>query len=69
MINHTIPLLIAGLVSLVLVLIGWGWWRVRSHETGDALMASRHDILPWLLALAAFALGAFLTYILVGFSS
>jgi len=68
-IMHSIPLLVAGLVSLVLVGIGWGLWRVRTHKTEDALMASRYDMLPWLLALAAFTLGAFLTYILVGFSS
>ena len=69
MITHSIPLLIAGLVSLVLALVGWGLWRVRTHETGDALMVNQHDILPWLLAVAAFALGAFLTYILVGYGS
>jgi hypothetical protein len=67
--THAVPLLLIVLVGLSLGLVAWGFLRVRSRETSGALMGTRDDVLLGLLVLAAFALGAFLTYILLGFSS
>ena len=60
-----IPLLLGILVGLLLGLLTWGWSRVRHHVTGDLAMESRDDVLVSLLLLAAFACGAFATYLLL----
>jgi hypothetical protein len=65
---HAIPILLSVLVGAVLVLSVWGLQRSRSHVTGDSVMGTRGDVLLGLLVLAAFALGIFLTYVLIGFS-
>lgn len=61
---HAIPLLLSVLLGLVLGLVVWGLMRSR-QEPGNAL-EMRNDVLVGLLTLAAFALGVFLTYILMG---
>ncbi len=63
---HPIPLLLIILVGLLLGLVAWGFLRVRGRGDGDALMMLRDDVLLGLLALAAFTLGVFLAYILLG---
>lgn len=63
---HKIPLLLSALAGLLLGLIVWGFLRARSNEVGSALMRTHDDLLLGLLLLAFFALGAFLTYILLG---
>jgi hypothetical protein len=65
---HAIPLLISTLVGAVLSLTAWGLWQSRSRAMGDGLTAKRGDVLLWMLILAAFALGAFVTYVLIGFN-
>jgi hypothetical protein len=65
---HAIPILLSVLVGAVLVLSVWGLQRSRSHVAGDSVMGTRGDVLLGLLVLAAFALGIFLTYVLIGFS-
>jgi hypothetical protein len=60
-----IPLLLSLLVGLVLGLVTWGLLRLRRQKDGF-LSASPDGALLALLALAAFALGAFLTYALLG---
>ena len=60
-----IPLLLSALVGLVLALVTWGFLRLRRH-LDEAQAASPDGALLVLLALAAFALGAFLTYALLG---
>ena len=66
--RHAIPILLAVLVGAVLSLVAWGLQRSRSHVLGDSVMGVRGDVLLGLLVLAAFALGVFLTYVLIGFS-
>jgi hypothetical protein len=66
--SHAIPILLSVLVGAVLVLSVWGLQRSRSHVVGDAVVGTRGDVLLGLLVLAAFALGIFLTYVLIGFS-
>jgi hypothetical protein len=53
------------MVGLVLALVTWGLLRLRRQQDGSPI-ASPDGALLALLALAAFALGAFLTYALLG---
>jgi hypothetical protein len=63
---HIIPLiLISILIGLLFGLIAWGFWRARSRELKRVLLSSRDEFLLGLLILAAFAMGVFLTYVLL----
>jgi hypothetical protein len=62
---RAIPVLLAILVGLLLGLLAWGFFRIQSHESGEALIGARDDVLTGLLVLAAFALGVFLTYMVL----
>ena len=66
--RNAIPILLCVLVGAVLSLVAWGLQRSRTHVVGDAVMGARGDVLLGLLVLAAFALGVFLTYVLIGFN-
>ena len=66
--RNGIPILLSVLVGAVLGLVVWGLQRSRSYATGDSAMRTRGDVLVGLLVLAAFALGVFLTYVLIGFN-
>jgi hypothetical protein len=57
----TIPLLVSLLVGFVLGVVTWGVLRLARRKE-DAELASYDGVLLGLLALSAFALGAFLTY-------
>jgi hypothetical protein len=62
---YLIPLLLSLLIGLLLGLIAWGLWGVWSHKADSVLMGTRDDLLLGLLLLAGFALGVFLTYLLL----
>jgi hypothetical protein len=62
---HTVPFLLSVLIGLLLSLVTWGFLRVRRHATEDDSLEMRDDVLLALLVLAVFALGAFITYILL----
>jgi len=62
---HAVPLLLSVLVGLLLGLVTWESLRARRHEADDALMGMRDGFLLGLLVLAAFALGAFVIYLLL----
>jgi hypothetical protein len=62
---HMIPLLLSLLVGLLLGLIAWGLWRAAKQKSGIALMGTRDDLLLGLLVLAGFAMGVFMTYVLL----
>ena len=62
---QAIPVLLAILVGLLFGLLTWGFLRMRGREAGDALISVRDDMLVGLLVLAAFALGVFLTYMMI----
>jgi hypothetical protein len=62
---HTVPLLLSLLVGLVLGLLAWGLVRGRGHAGSDAQMPAPDGMLLGLLALAAFAMGVFLTYLVL----
>jgi hypothetical protein len=65
--QNAIPILLSVLVGAVLSLVVWGLRRSQSQIAGDPVMGTRDDVLLGLLVLAAFALGIFLTYVLIGF--
>ena len=60
------PLLLFIIVGLLLGLLGWVFLRIWRQVTLDAFLETRDDVLVGLLALAVFALGAFLTLMLLG---
>jgi len=66
--QNAIPILLSVLVGAVLSLVVWELRRSRNYVVGDAVMVTRDDALLGLLVLAAFALGVFLTYVLIGFN-
>ena len=61
------PLLLSVLVGALLSLVAWGFRQARGRPVSVAAAGTRHDVLLWLLVLAAFALGAFVTYALLRF--
>jgi len=63
---RAIPLLLSVLLGPLLGVLAWGFWRVRRRETGNAQIGSQDGLLVALSALAAIALGLFLTYLLLG---
>ena len=65
---RVIPILLSVLMGAVLGLVAWGLQHSRSHVVGDSVMGTRGDVLVGLLVLAAFTLGVFLTYVLIGFN-
>ncbi len=66
--RNVIPVLLGVLVGAVLGLVVWGLQRSRSHVVGDSAIRTRGDMLVGLLVLAGFALGVFLTYVLIWFN-
>ena len=60
-----IPLVLSVLVGLVVGLVAWGTLRLRLRK-GDEPAATHDWAMLGLLVLAAFAMGAFVTYALVG---
>jgi hypothetical protein len=62
---QAIPVLLAILVGLLFGLLAWGLLRMRSREAEEVLIGAGDDLLAGLLVLAAFALGVFLTYMVI----
>jgi ABC-type amino acid transport system permease subunit len=60
------PLLLSILVGFLLGLVAVGILRLRHHPVDADSTAIPDDVLMGFVALAAFAMGAFLTYLLVG---
>jgi hypothetical protein len=59
------PVLLSVLIGLLLVLVVWGFQRVRARQTLCAEPDWHDDVLVGTLILAAFAVGIFLTYALL----
>jgi len=62
---HAAPLLLGSLVGILLGLVISGFWRARGYQVSDPLMEPRDEMLLGLVVLVAFALGVFVTYILL----
>jgi hypothetical protein len=63
---HEVPLLIALLVGLLLGLVVAGLPGNRAGATCETPARGRGDILSGMFVLAAFTMGVFVTYILLG---
>jgi hypothetical protein len=64
---YVIPILLGVLIGLVLALVSWGFWRSQNQRVAGFVVGARGDMLVWLLILAAFTLGIFIAYLLMGF--
>ena len=62
---QAIPVLLAILVGLLFGLLAWAFLRMRRQEVRGALIGTGDAVLAGLLVLAAFALGVFLTYMVI----
>jgi hypothetical protein len=62
---QAIPVLLAILVGLLFALLAWGFLRLKGHKAGEALIGTGDAMLTGLLVFAAFALGVFLTYVVI----
>ncbi len=60
-----VPLLISLLVGFLLGLLVWGFFRIAARRTGEHPLATSDELPMGVLVLAAFAIGAFMTYILL----
>jgi len=61
-----IPLLISVLVGLLVGLVAVGFWGLWRSPAKGSWSASGDGLLLGLLALAAFSMGVFLTYVVFG---
>jgi hypothetical protein len=59
------PLLLSLLVGGTLGLVAWGLIRQHDREIGSVWFQTSDRLLVGLLTLAAFAIGAFVTYVLL----
>ena len=62
---QAIPVLLAILVGLLFGLLVWGFLRTQGHKAEETLIGAGDAVLAGLLVLAAFALGVFLTYMVI----
>ena len=62
---HGISLLLSILAGLLIGWLVWALLRYRRHRLDDSTLEVRDDVLLLLLALAAFSLGSFMTYLLL----
>ncbi len=59
------PVLLSLMVGLSLVVVVWGVWQERRRAAGGAWAGAHDDVLLGMVALAAFAFGVFITYLIV----
>jgi len=63
---HPILLLLMVIVGLLAVLIVWGLWQAKNNPSnGTILGADGTNLQVWFFALALFALGVFITYVMI----
>ena len=63
--THPIPLLLSVLIGFLLGFVALGLFQARSQQANDTTFDTQSNIFWGLLMLAAFALGVFLTYVLL----
>ena len=62
---HPILILLVGIVGLLSALIIWGFWQTQAQKFNKPFTEPDSGNLQlWLLALAIFSLGVFVTYLL-----
>jgi hypothetical protein len=62
---QVVPWLLGVVVGVLLSVIVWSIWKTRDHAISSTLLDVQGNLLLWLLILAAFALGVFVTYLLL----
>jgi hypothetical protein len=62
---HAMAVLLAVLVGLLCGLLAWGLLRIRSDDAGETSPGARDGVLVGLAVLAAFALGVFVSYMVI----
>lgn len=63
---HPILLLLIIIVLLLFILIMWGLWQARNNSSNGALTgADGGNLQLWFLALGLFAMGVFVTYVMI----
>ena len=60
-----VPLLMGLLIGLLVILIADSWWNARTHPHHMSWLTTHDWLLGGLLTLAVFAMGVFLTYVLL----
>jgi hypothetical protein len=65
---HVAPLLLVILLALLFGLVAVDLLRVRRHEADKAAQQANDELLAGLVVFSSFALGVFVTYVLVGFA-
>jgi hypothetical protein len=63
--TQIVPLLIGMLVGALLSVMVWSVRQARSRTDMDAALDSQHQVLFWLLLLAMFTAGVFVTFALL----
>jgi hypothetical protein len=57
------------LLGLLVATVGWALWQLHGRQAESGFVATNDGLLFWLSLLGTIALGAFLTYLLVGLGS
>lgn len=60
-----VPGLMGALIGVLFSVLVWSIWKMRGRSSSRAALDAQTNLLLWLLVLAAFALGAFVTYVLL----
>jgi xanthine/uracil permease len=63
--EQIVPLLIGLLIGLLVSLIVGGVWSTRTHPRNLSWLTTHDRVMGGLLILAVFALGVFVTYVLL----
>jgi hypothetical protein len=64
-VTQIVPLLIGMLVGVLLTVMVWSIKHTRNSTAADAALDSQHQVLFWLLLLAVFTAGVFVTFALL----
>jgi hypothetical protein len=66
-VEQAIPLLVGILVGVLLSVVAWSVMKTRQQTTGDKTVDLQERVLFWLLLVAVFGAGVFITYLLLRF--
>jgi hypothetical protein len=64
-VTQIVPLLIGMLVGVLITVMVWSIRHTRNSPAADAALDSQHQVLFWLLLLAVFTAGVFVTFALL----
>ncbi len=64
-VEQAIPLLVGIVVGLLLSVIVWSVIKARRQTASDTTLELQEQVLLWLLLIAVFGAGVFITYLLL----